>query len=678
MRLMIAVLCLMLSSVLTAFGQTSSEIDLMPMPQKVQMGSGQFIIDANFTVGIDGAKDTRIEHAVERFLKRLRKQTEIPLPTSVAEQNAKFVIHADKADNNLLTLGSDESYLLDVTANRVKLSAANDLGIMHGLETFLQLVRTSPDGFAAPAVRIDDAPRFPWRGLMIDVSRHFIPMDVIKRNVDGMAAVKLNVLHLHLSDNQGFRFESKKHPKLTGDGSDGEYFTQEQLRDLVDYCRERGIRVVPEFDVPGHTTAWFVGYPELASLPGPYQIERHWGIFDPAMDPTNDKVYEFLDKLYSEVTEVFPDPYLHVGGDEVNGKQWNTNPSIQKFMKEHNLADDAALQAYFNTRLIKVVEKHKRQMEGWDEILDPDLPKDAVIQSWRGPKGLAAAARAGYRAILSNGWYLDLGWSAERHYMNEPFSGDAATLTPEERQRVLGGEACMWAEFVDAENIDSRIWPRAAAIAERLWSPQDVVGIESMYRRMYSESARLDELGLTHNTNYIPMLRRIAGNDDVTALKVLADVVEPVKDYTRGSLHKDDPPSQFTPLNRLVDAVRPESEQAREFRLLVDQYLAQPSPEKLAQIRGELTIWQANDASLQPQIAQSFLMKELAPLSADLAALSEIGLQALNYIDQKQAAPEQWRVQSFQRVSEAAKPKADLLIMIAPAIQRLVEATATR
>ena len=676
MRLFLAVVCLALSSVFTSFAQDNSELDVMPLPQKVQMGTGQFVLDASFTVGIDGAKDTRIEHAAERFISRLCQQTQIPLSTRIGTANATFVIHADKVDNSLLALGSDESYVLEVTAQGVKLTAPNDLGVLHGLETFLQLVKTSPDGFAAPAVRVDDAPRFPWRGLMIDVSRHFIPMDVIKRNVDGMVAVKMNVLHLHLSDNQGFRFESKKHPKLQEDGSDGEYFTQDQLRDLVDYCRERGVRVVPEFDVPGHTTAWFVGYPELASLPGPYQIERHWGIFDPAMDPTNDKVYEFLDKLYTDVTDVFPDPYLHVGGDEVNGKQWDANANIQKFMKDHNLADNAALQAYFNTKLIKVVEKHNRTMEGWDEILHPDLPKDAVIQSWRGPKGLAAAAREGYRAMLSNGWYLDLMWSAERHYMNEPFSGDAANLTPEERKRVLGGESCMWAEFVDPENIDSRIWPRNAAIAERLWSPQDVVGIESMYRRMYSESARLDALGLTHDTNYVPMLRRIAGSDDIAALKVLADIVEPVKDYTREVLHKSDPQTQYTPLNHLVDAARPESEQAREFRLLVDQFLAQPSPDKLAQIRAELMVWQTNDAKLQPQVSQSFLMKEVGPISANLAMLSGIGLQALDYIEQKQAAPESWRTQSLQQVAEASKPQADVLIMIAPAVQRLVEATA--
>ena len=673
MRLLISVFFLVLSLPLSA--QNNTELDLMPMPANIRMGSGQFVVDASFTVAVGGPKDSRIEHAAERFLDRVAAQTDIPISRTVGSGSAKLVISVAKAEDNLLALGSDESYVLDVAPTGMELSAANDLGVLHGLETILQLLKASPIGFAVPALRIDDAPRFPWRGLMIDTSRHFIPMEVIKRNVDGMAAVKMNVLHVHLSDNQGFRFESHKHPKLQEMGSDGSYFTQDQLRDLVDYCRERGIRVVPEFDVPGHSTAWFVGYPELASLPGPYEIERHWGIFDPAMDPTNDKVYEFLDKLYGEVTEVFPDPYLHIGGDEVNGKQWDANPNIQKFMKSHNLPDNHALQAYFNARLLKVVEKHNRDMEGWDEILHPDLPQNAVIQSWRGPNGLAAAAQASHRAILSNGWYLDLMWSAERHYMNEPFSGDAASLTPDEQKLILGGESCEWTEFADPENIDSRIWPRNAAIAERLWSPKDVVGIESMYRRMYSESRRLDSLGLTHNANYEPMLRRIAGGDNIVALKVLAGVVEPVKDYTREELHKADPATQYTPLNRLIDAARPESETAREFRLLVDTYLAQPSPDRLAQIRTELTVWKNNDAQLQPQIAQSFLLKEVAPLSANLAALSNIGLLALDRIEHNQATSDAWRTQSLQQIAGASKPQADLLIMIAPAVQKLVEAT---
>ena len=363
-----------------------------------------------------------------------------------------------------------------------------------------------------PAVSIDDSPRFPWRGLMIDAGRHFIPLDVLKRNLDGMAAVKLNVFHWHLSENQGFRIESKKFPKLQEMGSDGLYYTQAEVRDLIAYARERGIRVVPEFDMPGHSTAWFVGYPELASGPGPYQIERQWGVFDPAMDPTKEETYKFLDKFIGEMAGLFPDQFFHIGGDEVNGKEWDANPKIQAFKQAHGLKDNDDLQAYFNQRVQKIVAKHGKTMLGWDEILRPDLPKDIVIQSWRGPDSLAQAAKQGYRGLLSSGFYVDLMWSAERHYATEPLSGAAANLTPEEQKRILGGEACMWSEYVSPENIDSRIWPRTAAIAERLWSPQDVRDVNSMYQRMAVTSRWLDGLGLTHNSSYDPMLRRIAGN----------------------------------------------------------------------------------------------------------------------------------------------------------------------
>ena len=319
----------------------------------------------------------------------------------------------------------------------------------------------SPEGFAAPAVNIKDTPRFPWRGLMIDSGRHFIPLEVLRRNIDGMEAVKMNVFHWHLSENQGFRVESKKFPKLHENGLGRPcFYTQEEIRGLIAYARERGIRVVPEFDMPGHSTAWFVGHPELASGPGPYEIERKWGVFDPAMDPTNEKVYKFLDEFIGEMAKLFPDHFFHVGGDEVNGKEWDANPKIQEFIRAHGLKGNAGLQLYFNKKLQAIVSKHGKSMVGWDEVLDPTLPKDIVIQSWRGQASLAEAAKQGYRGILSNGYYLDLGWSAARHYAVDPMGEAAVNLSAEEKARILGGESCMWSEYVNAENIDSRIWPR--------------------------------------------------------------------------------------------------------------------------------------------------------------------------------------------------------------------------
>src|SRR5438067_1018397 len=478
-------------------GAQQPALNLLPVPASVQAGTGSLRVDSSFSVALTGHTEPRLERAVERFLQQLARQTALPLNLKPAKSpQATLVVHTDHASREIQEVGEDESYILEVASAGAKLTAPTPLGAMHGLQTFLQLVDVSTDGFASPAVTIQDKPRFPWRGLMIDCSRHFIPLEVIRRNLDGMEAVKMNVFHWHLTDNQGFRVESKKFPKLHEMGSDGFYYTQDEVRDLIAYARDRGIRVVPEFEMPGHSTAMFVAYPELASGPGPYQIERHWGVMDPAFDPTNEQTYKFLDQLIGEMAKLFPDQFFHIGGDEVNGKQWDANPKIQDFMHSHSMKDNKDLQAYFNKRVQQIVSKHGKTMLGWDEILHPDLPNSVVIQSWRGPDSLADAAKQGYRGLLSSGYYVDLMWPAVRHYATDPMSGNAANLSPEEQKRILGGEACMWAEYGSPENIDSRIWPRTAAIAERLWSPQVVNDPNSMYRRLELLDLRLDWLGL--------------------------------------------------------------------------------------------------------------------------------------------------------------------------------------
>ena len=344
---------------LMANAQQQSQLNVMPLPASYQLANGRLLVQVSFSVSLTGYKEPRLEHALQRFVHNLSRQTGMPLSTRAGDSaDASLVIHTEHASKDIQEFGEDESYSLTVSATGAELKAPTPLGVMHGLETFLQLVEITPDGFAAPAVTVQDKPRFGWRGLMIDVSRHFIPLDVLKRNIDGMAAAKLNVFHWHLSDNQGFRVESKKFPKLHELGSDGLYYTQEEVRDVIAYARERGIRVVPEFDIPGHSTAWFVGYPELASGPGPYQIERRWGIFDPAIDPTQEKTYKFLDEFIGEMAKLFPDQYFHIGGDEVNGKQWNANPKIQEFMHAHDIKNNQELQAYFNKKVQQIVGKH--------------------------------------------------------------------------------------------------------------------------------------------------------------------------------------------------------------------------------------------------------------------------------------------------------------------------------
>ena len=650
---------------------------LMPMPANVQLKTGQLVIDASFTVGISGPSDVQLQWAVQRFLDNLRRQTGMPpLDMKVTDATqAKLVVHSEHASKAVQELGEDESYSLEITLAGAKLDAATTLGIMRGLETFLQLLQTTSDGFAVPAIAIQDQPRFPWRGLMIDVGRHFIPLDVLKRNLDGMAAVKLNVFHWHLSENQGFRVESKKFPKLQEMGSDGLYYTQDEVRDLIVYAHDRGIRVVPEFDMPGHSTAWFVGYPELAGGPGPYQIERKWGVFDPAMDPTQERTYKFLDGFIGEMAQLFPDQYFHIGGDEVSGKQWDANPNVQAFMRAHGLKTNQDLQAYFNTRVQKIVSKHGKTMVGWDEILRPDLPKDIVVQSWRGQDSLAAAAKQGYRGILSFGYYVDLMWPASRHYAVDPMSDAAANLSPDEKKLILGGEACMWSEYVSPENIDSRIWPRTAAIAERLWSPQDVTDVNSMYQRLEEVSRWLDWRGLTHNSSYGPMLRRIADSNDIPALRTFTDIVEPVKDYNREELAVVEATS-LSPLNRVIDAARPESTTARKFANLVDALIAGHADSDAKQeIKALLIRWRDNQSKLQPLESQTFLLKEIVPLSEDLSAVATTGLQALDFMDRGERAPAAWAIQQFALLEEAHKPKAQLLVMVVPSVQKLVEAT---
>ena len=657
-------------------------LDLIPLPTHMQVNTGSLSIDRDFTVKIQGRTDPLIEGGVDRFIAGLARQTGIPFAARTAVSgNSTLTIAASHGGRPVQQPVEDESYTLDITSTGATLTAPGPLGILHGLQTFLQIVRVTPSGFAVPAVHIDDAPRFPWRGLMIDVSRHFVPLDLLKRNIDAMAAVKLNVLHLHLSDNQGFRVESKVFPKLQEMGSDDLYYTQDQIRGLISYAHDRGIRVVPEFDMPGHSTAWFVGYPDLASAPGPYSIERHWGVFDPAMDPTREQTYKFLDKFIGEMARLFPDPYFHVGGDEVNGKQWDANPEIQRFMRAHGIKSDQELQLYFMGRVEKIVAKHHKIMIGWDEILGPGLPKESVIQSWRGQDSLAAAAKQGYRGILSHGYYLDLMQPASEHYLIDPMAGDAASLAPDRQKLILGGEACMWSEWVSAENIDSRIWPRMAAIAERFWSPQDVRDVDSMYRRIGIEATRLQWLGVNPRATYFAMLGRIAGTEDDAPLRILAAVVEPPKGYSREDLEDKDgfDPTIAEPRNRLVDAVPPESSEAREFSALVNSWIAGQFKDATAAaaIRAKLATWSANAARLEPLIASSFLLKGVAPLSQNLSALGATGLQALEFIEKGEHPPDAWKAQALALVQQSKAPQAEVLLMPVDAIQALIQAAAS-
>jgi len=656
--------------------QPTPRLNLMPVPASVTFNKDRLAVDSNFKVATRGHSDARLQAGIARFMRRLEGRTVLTLAPGLAvdDQMTQLIINCQGPGQNIPSVREDESYRIDITSRQALLSAPTVVGALRGLETLLQLLDADRRGYFFPGVQIDDQPRFPWRGLLIDVARHFHTMEVLKRNLDAMAAVKMNVLHWHLTEDQGFRVESKKFPKLHQLGSDGNYYTQEQVKEIIAYARDRGIRVVPEFDIPGHSTSWLVGYPELGSAPGPYTIERRPGIFEPALDPTREDVYKFLETFLGEMAALFPDEYLHIGGDENEGKQWDRNPAIQAFMKQKGIKDNHALQAYFNTRLLKILQKHGKKMIGWDEILQPELPKDVVIHSWRGTAALAEAARKGYDGILSNGYYIDLIQPASQHYVPDPLPA-GSTLTPEEAKHVLGGEATMWAEWVTPETIDSRIWPRTAAIAERLWSPQNVTDVPDMYRRLAVISIQLEELGLTHKKNPDMMLRRLVRNDDIGPLKTLVSVIEPVKEYRRYEMR---PQTMLSPLTGVVDATTPDSDAARRFSWMVKEFLDDAPRYQLyrPELSQMLADWQTSGASLVPVIDRSPSLREIKPLADNLSVLGATGLEALSYLKLGVPPPKEWRETSIAKLDEAAKPYAALEFVVVAGVKQLVNAAA--
>jgi hexosaminidase len=488
-----------------------------------------------------------------------------------------------------------------------------------------------------------------------------------------MASVKLNVLHWHLTEDQGFRVETKKFPELHLQGSDGLFYTQAEIRDVIRYAADRGIRVMPEFDMPGHATAWVVSHPEIASAPGPYTIERRPGIFDPTLDPTNEKTYKLLEPFFAEMAALFPDAYMHIGGDENEGKQWDANANIQAFMKKNGIKNNHELQTYFNKRILKFLQKNGKIMMGWDEIFQPDLPKDVVIHSWRGQKALADAARQGFQGVLSNGYYIDLSFPASQHYVVDPLPADT-TLSAEEQKRVLGGEATMWAEWVSPETIDSRVWPRTAAIAERLWSPRDVNDIDDMYRRLEVVSVRLEELGLTHIRNQKVLLRRLTMGKDTTALETLVSLIEPVKEYKRYQVR---PQTMLSPLTGLIDAAQPDAPNARKFNRTVERFLAGGDRnEILAELRSMVEGWQGQEDKLAATVSNSPALAEARQLPEDFRSLNRIALEAITALSNGASQTAEWRTSRNAELDAIAKPKAAVKFVSVAGVKKLVDVAA--
>lgn len=633
---------------LTSNAQIQKEqLNLMPWPQNIVLNDGSFALTKNFKVNITGNPNPRIFGGVTRFLRRLDGRTGIFFSQGFITKlnevpTAELQINCTKSGK--IGLYEDESYHLDIKQKQITINATSDLGALHGLETLLQMLQNNSTSFYFPNSQISDFPRFTWRGLMIDASRHFQPVDVIKRNIDGLAAMKMNVFHWHLVDDQGWRIEMKKHPKLIELASDGQYYTQEEIKNIVKYADERGILIVPEIDVPGHGSAILTAYPEIGSkvitLTGgtsekniqgtaiaTYGIERNAGIFSPTLDPSNPKTYQLLSELFDEVCPLFPAAYFHIGGDENEGKDWDTNPKIQEFKKKNKLATNHELQTYFTMQLIPMLKKHGKQLMGWEEILTKNMSKEAIIHSWRGPnegvaagKSLTDAVKKGYKTVLSNGYYLDLMYPVESHYLNDPMP-KGANLTTEEKARILGGEAAMWTELVSSSTIDSRLWPRTAAIAERLWSAESITNVANMRKRLETVSFRLEELGLTHISNKAVILRNIVNNQNIEAINDFSNVCEPLKGYSR---NKDGTEYQmYSPLTLFADACTPDAKDALTFDDAVNQYLADKTPENKAKVAAFFNKWIIINKDLTALSANAPLLQPILPLAKKLSDVSQ-------------------------------------------------------
>ncbi|WP_263353179.1 beta-N-acetylhexosaminidase [Acidicapsa acidisoli] len=652
-------------------------LKLMPLPRSVTPGTGHLTLDEHFTAAFAGTHDARLNAALDRMVRRLDRQCGGVLRSqhlSASGASPVLTLKVAGSLDNVQSIDEDESYQLNVSASQATLTATTDLGAMHGMETFLQLLSSENGSCQLPVIAVDDAPRFRWRGLMIDVSRHFEPVEVIERTLDGMAVAKLNVFHWHLSDDQGFRAESKKFPRLTEVGSGGEFYTQDQMREVVAYAHARGIRVVPEFDMPGHSSSWILSYPEYGSGEHITELPTVFGIPHAELDPSNEKTYKFIDAFVGEMAAIFPDAYFHIGGDETKGTGWLENPRIADFMQKKGFKTPAELQAYFNQRLLPILTKHGKKMVGWDEILNPALPKDIMIQSWRGDASLSSGATQGYQGILSAPYYLDAQKTSEVMFLADPLPADT-TLTAAQQQLILGGEVCMWAEQLDPETVDSRIWPRTIAIAERFWSPQSDRDVADMYRRLNFASMELEDVGLTHISGPEKLRRNLLGSRNPEPLDILASVTEPVSFHERYQGQHTD---RLTSLDRLVDAVVADpplrQEIANEVDAIISPSHTEDSERARIELRRRFAQWEQAAPILEAWARRSGRLSDTEIRARQLGALGQIGLESLAYLDTHTPAPSAWLDSKMATIADTEKPSALVRFVFLPSLRKLAQA----
>ncbi len=520
---------------------------LVPEPVKFIQKTGNFQLSTDTRIVIPD-DNTEIKKVAGLFNDQLVALCGIRLESSSVKDETIVEFLLNKQPDNEL---GDEGYFLNISSKKITISANKPAGLLYGSETLLQMI--SPvlaDSIVNIAcAEITDYPRFGWRGLMLDVSRHFFTKDEVKRFIDQMVKYKYNVFHWHLTDNNGWRVEIKSYPKLTSVGAwrakrtglytgyetaepnesktDGGFYTQDDIREVVQYAADRFVTIVPEVDVPGHSSALLAAYPEYSCLGTPtyvYEGGRITDIGDNELCVGNEKVYEMLDKVFGEIASLFPGEYIHMGGDEASRRYWAECPKCQKLMKEEGIEDVSALQSYFSSRVDKIIRSKNKKMIGWDEIIEGGLVPDATVMSWRGIEGGITAASTGHHAVMSPTTYCYLDYlQGEKNIERVSFGALRAKRVfefepvPEgvDPSFILGGQGNVWTEFIpNYRRVEYMTWPRGLALSEVLWSPNVNRDWDEFVPRMEAQFPRFDQAEVNYAPSiYDPAIEMISGDN---------------------------------------------------------------------------------------------------------------------------------------------------------------------
>ena len=519
-------LLLMIAAGLTA---QAAEVSIIPKPAKLTLAGGQFTLKPDTVI----VADTNALAEANLLARALAPATGLALKVNKEAKENSISLALDPSLGRL----GDEGYTLEVTPKAVIIRAPKPAGIFYGAQSFLQLL--PPQVFAkspqrevtwsAPCLRIEDSPRFPWRGALVDVGRHFMPKASLLRFIDAIAVLKINTLQLHLTDDQGWRVEIRKYPKLTevgawrketrlghereGKGFDGiphgGFYTQSDLREIVAYARERHISVVPEIEMPGHAQAAIASYPELGNTGEKLEVSTYFGVNKNVFN-VNEKTILFLQEVLGELLEMFPSKFIHVGGDECPKDQWKASPEAQARIKQLGLKNEEELQSYFIRRMDAFLTQRGRRLIGWDEILEGGLAPGATVMSWRGIKGGIAAAKAGHDVVMSPTDYLYLDYyqskepgeplaiggyvPLEKVYSFEPVP---PMFTEAEQKRVLGAQGNIWTEYIKTpEHLEYMAFPRLAALAEVVWAASDQKNFQDFVTRVPRQQERWKAMGV--------------------------------------------------------------------------------------------------------------------------------------------------------------------------------------